>query len=135
VLFAIIAAVAASPCQAEPPTQAGLLLAEQHWVAALEARDVRALDCLLAPGFTDTNWRGARIGRDAVLSALPQRLPSTLQLSALEAEIHGPIGIVHGVNTQSAPDGTVIGKVRFTDIFLRDGEQWRALSAQETVIR
>ena len=130
--FALVTA-AVSDCPLEPPTIQGLILAEQRWVAALEARDVRALECRLAPGFTDSNWRGDLVRRGAILAALPNRPASKLALSELAAEVHGDVGIVHGINTQTA-DGKTIGRVRFTDVFVRAGGRWQALSAQETPI-
>ena len=112
----------------------GLILAEQRWVAALEVRDVRALECRLAPGFTDSNWRGDLVRRAAVLAALPNRPSSKLALSELAAEVFGAVGIVHGVNSQISASGRVVGRVRFTDVFVRVGGRWQALSAQETLI-
>lgn len=109
-------------------------MAENRWVAALEHREVRALECRLAPGFTDSNWRGDLVRRAAVLAALPNRPASKLTLSELAAEVHGGIGIVHGINTQTGPDGKTIGRVRFTDVFVRAGGRWQALSAQEMLI-
>lgn len=134
-MLSLLLAAAASACTlSEPPTPAGLRLAENRWVAALEARDGRALACRLAPDFTDSTWRGDLVRRAAVLAALPSRPPSRLALSELAAEVHGGVGIVHGVNTQTSADGKTIGRVRFTDVFVRAGGRWQALSAQETPI-
>lgn len=133
--LALLTSVAPACSQAEPATPQGLLLAERRWVAALETRDVRNLGCRLAPGFTDTAWQGKLFGRAAVLAALPHRPDSKLVLSELTAEVHGRIGIVHGVNTQIGPDGKAAGKVRFTDVFVRRDGRWQALSAQETPMR
>jgi hypothetical protein len=132
-LLALAGAAASSCALSEPPTPEGLILAENRWVAALEMRDQAALDCRLAPGFTDSNWRGELVGRAAVLTALPNRPPSTLVLSELVVEVHSRFGIVHGINTQRA-DGKIVGRVRFTDVFVRSGGGWRALAAQETVV-
>lgn len=129
------AAGAASACAvSEPVNGDGLVLAENRWVAALEARDVQALECRLARGFTDSNWRGDLVRRAAVLAGLPSRPPSQLTLSELTVEVRGKVGIVRGVNTQTSAGGTIIGRVRFTDVFVRGGGRWQALSAQETLI-
>ena len=73
--------------------------------------------------------------REAALATLPNRPPSRLVLSAMAAEVHGRIGIVRGINTQTRLDGTVIGKVRFTDVFVRHHGMWQALAAQETPLQ
>jgi hypothetical protein len=130
-----VAVGTASVCAfSEPPTPEGLLLAESRWVSALQQREVEALACRLAVGFTDSNWRGDLVGRAAILAALPNRPASKLALSDLTAEVHGGVGIVHGVNTQIGADGKTIGRVRFTDVFVRASGRWQALSAQETLI-
>ncbi len=124
-----------SSCRlSEADSPSGLILAEQRWVAALESRNVAALHCRLAPDFVDTNWRGELVTRNAVIAALPNRPPSRLVLSDVQANVHGRIGIVRGINTQTALDGSVLGRVRFTDVFVRKLDGWQALSAQETVI-
>jgi len=132
----MIAALAlAAACAAhEPKTPAGALAAEQRWVAAIEARDVAALACLLDADFADTNWRGQRIARAAVLANLPHRPDSTLTLDQLDARVIGDVAIVQGRNRQTGPDGKFMGAVRFTDTFVWRAGAWHALSAQETVI-
>jgi hypothetical protein len=134
VLLAVAARATSACALSEPPTPDGLLLAESRWVSALQERDVGALACRLAQGFTDTTWRGELVGRATVLTALPRRGPSRLKLDDLTAEVRGDFGLVHGVNAQTSPDGKVTGRVRFTDVFVRAGGRWQALSAQETLI-
>lgn len=130
----LLAALATASCPAEPRTPAGLRLAEDRWVAALEARDGAALACRLAPDFADNNWQGMIVSRDTMLSRLPQRPPSTLRLTDVTVRIEGATGIVRGLNTQVAPDGKVVGRVRFTDIFVWRAGRWQAIAAQETLV-
>lgn len=129
----LLAALAVS-CPTEPRSEAGLRQAEERWVAALEGGDGAALACRLAPDFADNNWQGRIVRRDDMLARLPQRPPSRLQLSEITVRIDGTTGIVRGLNTQVAPDGTIIGRVRFTDIFVWRGSRWQAIAAQETVV-
>ncbi|HEU4961749.1 MAG TPA: nuclear transport factor 2 family protein [Sphingomonas sp.] len=118
-----------------PKTADGALAAERYWVAAIERRDAGALDCLLASGFTDFNWRGHVIGRAAMLDGFAAKPRVTLALDDLSVDLDGNLAVVRGRNRQTGPDGTPAGAVRFTDVFVyRDGA-WRALRAQETVIR
>jgi hypothetical protein len=130
-----LALAAASPCATEPATADGLRAAEAGWVAAIEARDVARLACRLGLGLVDTDWQGRLRSRDDMLSALPGRADSKLTLTDITLRIEGQTGIVHGLNTQTKPDGQVVGSVRFTDIFLYREHRWQAISAQETVVR
>jgi hypothetical protein len=123
-----------SGCASHPATTEGVLATEHAWVRAIEARDTRALSCILAPDFSDTNWRGEVLARDVVLARLPSRPPSHLKLSELSVFRDGRFAIVRGTNTQSGPGGGNSASVRFTDVFIYRGGAWRAVSAQETLI-
>ena len=118
-----------------PPTAAGALAAERHWVAAIERRDAAALGCVLGDSFTDINWRGKLVTRVQMLDGFAAKPKVTLTLDQLTTDVSGDMAVVRGRNRQAGPDGKPTGAVRFTDIFVyRDGA-WRALRAQETVIR
>jgi ketosteroid isomerase-like protein len=133
-LLSAIALMTAA-CPESPRTAAGALATEKAWVAAIEARDVAALSCILDPAFADNDWRGERVARADVLEKLPHRSPSELHLSDLQVTVRGDMAMVRGVNRQATPDGKTTGAVRFTDIFVyRDGS-WRAVAAQETLIQ
>ena len=121
-------------CPRHSMTSTGVLATEHEWVRALEARDSRALSCILANDFADTNWRGELAPRSAVLGRLSSRPPSRLKLTDLTVSQNDQLAIVRGINTQVAPDGRNAGSVRFTDVFVYLGGAWRAISAQETLI-
>lgn len=130
----LLAALAAATCPAEPRTAGGLRQAEDRWVAALEARDGAALGCRLAADFADNNWQGLVVSRDDMLARLPTRPPSRLRLTDVTVRIEGTTGVVRGLNAQIATDGKVVGRVRFTDIFVWRAGRWQAIAAQETLV-
>ncbi|MGN6149508.1 MAG: hypothetical protein ACTHPD_13290, partial [Rhizomicrobium sp.] len=58
-----------------------------------------------------------------------------IKLSNVKVALSGDRAIVRGVNMATKPDGSLLGRIRFEDIFqYRDG-MWRALTAQETLMR
>jgi hypothetical protein len=128
------AASAAVACPTWPPTEAGVLATEKAWVAALEKRDTRSLNCILAPDFADTSWRGELIPKAQVMKALPNRPASTLTLTDLQAKLIGNVAMVRGVNAQTA-NGKAVGSVRFVDVFVYRSRRWQAISAQESLIQ
>jgi hypothetical protein len=133
-LAALAATSAVASCPSAPRTAAGVVATEHRWVAALEHRDSAALECILAPRFTDTSWRGEQISRAQVMKALPTRPASTLDLTELRPMLIGDVATVRGVNTQRS-GSHVIGSVRFVDLFVYRSGRWQAVSAQETPIR
>jgi hypothetical protein len=139
ILLAAMTLAASAPrttlgCPSHPPTSEGVLATEHAWVRALEMRDSRALSCILASEFSDTNWRGEIVSRNEALARLQSRPPSTLKLSDLSVFRQGRFAVVRGMNSQTGPDGRSAGSVRFTDVFVYRAGAWRAIAAQETVI-
>jgi hypothetical protein len=134
-LSAIVAfpAAAKASCATQPLTADGAMAAEQAWVAAIEHRDTPALLCLLDPSFIDSNWKGRLVGRSEILSNVTSRPRPTLHLSQLDVTIHGQVAVVRGLNSQAGGAGS--GSVRFTDVFVYRDRRWRAVAAQETVVR
>lgn len=132
ILLLLAITSSAAGCRTEPRTAAGVEVVEQRWVTALEQRDATALDCILDPSFADTSWRGQLISKAEVLSALPKRPASTLELSALQPKLIGDVAIMRGINTQRSR-GKRVGSVRFVDVFVYRSGRWQAVSAQETV--
>jgi ketosteroid isomerase-like protein len=138
-LFALVAVAPASrsvaaTCPRQPRTAAGVLAAEHAWVKAIEHRNVAALSCTLDRTFADSDWRGGRVPRAEMLERLPQHPPAQLHLSEVQVTVAGAMAMVRGINTQTAGDGTTVGSVRFTDLFVYRDDAWRAIAAQETLI-
>jgi hypothetical protein len=140
-LLAFLFAAASSPALADcstlhqPRNAAGVMAAENAWVHALTTKDAKALSCILAPGFMDMAWNGELHARAEILAGLPKRPANGIKLSAVKIELTGDRAIARGVNTATKPDGSLLGRVKFEDIFqYRDG-MWRALTAQETLLR
>jgi len=131
----LLAAAVAHCTLSTPRTPAGVLAAERYWVGAIEHRDAAALDCLLAAGFTDFNWQGRVVTRAEMLDGFAAKPRVTLKLDDLSTDVIGNMAVVRGRNAQTGPDGKPMGAVRFTDVFVYRAGAWRALRAQETVIR
>ena len=126
---------AAVDCPRQPQSERGVLATEDLWVKALRTRDANLLGCILAPGFADMAWNGELNTREDVLKALPARPANGIKLSDVKVTLSDSHAIVRGLNTATKPDGTLLGRVRFEDMFVyRDGF-WRALTAQETPVR
>lgn len=142
-LVAALVAAASFPAHAavdcaalrQPRSAPGVIATENAWVKALTTRDGKALSCILAPGFMDMAWNGALNSRAEVLAWLPKRANNGIKLSNMKVTLSGDRAIARGVNMARKPGGGLIGRVKFEDIFqYRDG-MWRALTAQETLLR
>jgi ketosteroid isomerase-like protein len=112
-----------------------LLEMESRWVTALDRRDPKALDCLLAEEFVDSDAIGQLRSRQQVLDAVPNRKTYAQHLEDLRVSLYGDVGIVHGVNRVTDKDGKEVARVRFTDVFRYTNGQWRAVSGHETMVQ
>lgn len=112
-----------------------LLDFEHRWIDALLHKDVRILDGLLADDFVDNAYNGNFYTKKEILARLAQGGPTfpSLGLEETRVRVYEDVGIVTGVNVVKTDGGPV--RVRFTDVFRREGCGWRAVSAQETVIQ
>lgn len=121
-----------------PPRQGAdqaLLDFEHRWVDALLHKDTRTLDGLLADDFLDNAYNGNVYAKKEILARIAQGGPTfpSLGLEETRVRVYGNVGVVTGVNVVKTDGGPV--RVRFTDVFRREGCGWRAVSAQETVIQ
>lgn len=135
---AAILLAASSPARPRTPVRdpEALLRVESRWVDALERRDASAVAVILADDFLDATYKGELRTKDEALAALRSaaRADASQRLSDLRARIYGDAGIVTGINTVTARDGSFSVRVRFTDVFVLHGGRWQAVSAQETLV-
>ena len=106
---------------------------EQQWLDHALKHDDQWVAALLLDDFQDVSWQGQLRSKADVLAAGAAPVTSTQTLSDLKARVHGDMGVVTGINTTEAADKSFTVKVRFTDVFVKLGDRWRALSAQETI--
>jgi len=139
-VFALLALAAASsrpdPCAATtlPLSDAGALAIEHVWIRAITARDSSTLACVLAPDFVDTSWRGTLRRRAAVLAALHAPIILAQRYDDWSVQRFDRTAVVRGRNTISDASGTVVARLRFTDIFRWHDGHWQAEAAEETQV-
>lgn len=131
--FSLLVALFTSlPAAADDSRQ--LLDLEQRWLTAGMQRDIPALKEILADDFVDVTYKGGlRDKADHLVSSLaPSKSKQTLE--ELKVRLYGDTGIVNGLNVVVTADGAATYKIRFTDVFVKRGGRWRAVSAQETPV-
>jgi uncharacterized protein (TIGR02246 family) len=139
VLSLLCGSLAGAQTRSAPvPEEKAVRDAEARWVDALEHRDGAALQALLDEDFVDVTWKGEVRDRGAAIAALsaPGRPAMTQSLQDLRVRFAVPaVAIVTGVNAVSSESPEFSARIRFTDVFVKRGGAWRALSAQETLER
>jgi hypothetical protein len=116
----------------QPKDQATLVQIEHVWLRAAEQHDVAALGCILADEYEEADFAGSLIDRSAMLASAAKPGRGHTELLDLHARLYGDFAYVRGVGVTKSDDEKVIGKNRFTDIFVyRDG-RWQCVAGHES---
>ncbi len=117
----------------QEPAKAQVLARESLWVHAVASHDPRTLSAILDDGFVHINYQGHAEGKAAMLARIHSRVPFEQHTSGQSVTLEGPVAIVHGLNT-IAENGRVILMLCYTDVYVKRGATWKAISAQETAV-
>ena len=131
--LALLAIVFAAGCTTTMSPASDFKDLETRWVAAAQAHDTATLNELLDDSFLDTTFRGTTRTKHDVLAGHPAGgAYKSIRLDELNVRRYGSTVIVTGVNVLQGPTGDTV-RVRFTDVFSKSGNAWRAVAAQETL--
>ncbi|MGE5625460.1 MAG: nuclear transport factor 2 family protein [Bacillota bacterium] len=130
--LSLAATVLAAPANAATGDEQTLLTLEQRWLTAGEQRDIPALKEILVDDFLHTTYLGTLRDKADHLKSTLAPAKSRQTLDDLKVRLYGDTGIVTGENVITAQDGSYVYKLRFTDVFVKRGGRWQAVSAQET---
>jgi ketosteroid isomerase-like protein len=139
----ILPLLAYSLCAQRAPSQREvrrtLINLENRWAAALSEGDAKALNSILSQEFVDTDEDGNQTTRRGVLAALKSgsMKMSSMRFSEVQVHAYGDTAVVTGLVTQSGAyrGQTVVPRIAFTDTFVRQNGQWRAVASHRSAIR
>lgn len=136
-LLIAAAALLGFACASAPPSASFFIDLEHRWIEALAKHDVAALDRLLDDSFIDSTFRGGvRTKHDILTGPSAGAGYHSIRLDDVVVRPYGGrTVIVTGVNVLEGSTASDVARIRFTDVFVRFGDEWRAVSAQETLER
>jgi ketosteroid isomerase-like protein len=104
----------------------------RDYIASVQNGDVHRFDEILAAEFYCSNPDGTFIDRTGFLeqTARPVTI-SGLQAHDVLIRRFGDTAIIHGRTSYTAPDGRQ-ATGRYTDVWVRQGDTWKAVSAHVT---
>lgn len=107
----------------------------RDYINAVQNGDVRRFDEILAADFYCSNPDGTLADRAAFLAQTARPVTiRDLRAHAVLIRRFGDVAIIHARTEYTLPDGRQ-GVGRYTDVWVRQGEQWRAVSAHVTRAR
>ena len=109
-----------------------LRMLNSDYIDAVQNGDVRRFNEILAGDFFCSNPDGTLIDRAAFLeqTARPVTIKH-LHADDVLIRLFGDIAIIHARTTYTLPNGSQ-GSGRYTDVWARQGDSWRAISAHVT---
>jgi hypothetical protein len=105
--------------------------------AGLAARDSATLVGILAPDFVHPVASGDFLTRAQHIAWVVAHPPDTTiarRLADMRVRLYGTTAVVTGTVIRSR-DGAEVGRNVFTDVFVKRAGRWRAVSAEETLVR
>jgi len=115
-----------------------ILALETAWNHAEQAKDVAALDQLLAPEIVYIDYDGSLLNKEGFLASIKSEGLSPAQIvnETQRAVVFGDCAIVTGIYREK---GTSNGKPysrrgRFTDTWVKINNTWRCVASQSTLI-
>ena len=131
-------AIAGAPAAAEEDKR-DLLTLEQEWNDAVVARDVKALDRILADDFLLIWIDGSISRKPAMLTGASARKVEIdpFRTEDVEVRLYGDVAILTGRFRQTVRLGekSETNSFSYTDVYRREAGRWRAVSAHASRIK
>jgi ketosteroid isomerase-like protein len=106
---------------------------EQRLATAWQKQDCSAWGAMLAPDWSVIHITGDVITKDKALEMCraPRSGNETVAIEDVAVRVFGDAAVVTGRTTASAGPGSKV-VLRFTDVFIRGGGQWRVVASHAT---
>ncbi len=134
----VVAAISASG-QGNTSDEGGRILAlETAWGHAIEAKDTKALDMLLASTFVGVEIDGSMSNKSEFLagSKAPDYQPSQAVNEQTNVQVYGNAAVVVGIfRVKGMEKGKpYVHRERFTDTWIKQNQTWQCVASQATLI-
>lgn len=123
----------------DTPDATRLRAIQQELAAAWIARDRRTIERLIAPDWQVTHVAGQRLTRPDVFRDMFEsdaNVMASMTVDEVDVRVFGDSAVVTGrTRAQGAQAGVPYNvTLRFTDVFVRRGDQWQAVASHATLI-
>jgi ketosteroid isomerase-like protein len=104
----------------------------RDYIRSVQNGDVRRFDEILAADFRCSNPDGSLVDRSGFLAQTARPVTiSNLAAHDVEIRLFGDVAIIHARTSYTMADGHP-GAGRYTDVWVRQNGEWRAVSAHVT---
>ena len=111
---------------------------ENAWNHAIESKDTKALDMLLASTFIAVEIDGSISSKSEFLASIkdPEYKPSQAVNEQINVQVYGDAAIVVGIfRIKGIEKGKpYVHRERFTDTWIKHGQTWQCVASHSTLI-
>jgi len=140
-IFAVLLALAAISAsgQSNASDEGGRVLAlETAWGHAIEEKNTRALDMILASTFVAVEIDGSMSNKAEFLASIkaPEYQPSQAVNEQVNVQVYGNAAVVVGIfRVKGMEKGKpYVHRERFTDTWIKQNNTWQCVASQATLI-
>jgi ketosteroid isomerase-like protein len=135
----VILACSATSAQNAAKDEGGRVLGlENAWNHAIEAKDTKALDMLLASTFVAVEIDGSISSKSEFLASIkdPEYKPSQAVNEQVNVQVYGDAAIVVGIfRIKGVEKGRpYVHRERFTDTWIKHDQTWQCVASHATLI-
>jgi ketosteroid isomerase-like protein len=135
----LVAAAITASGQGNASDEGGRVLAlEKAWNHALEVKDSKALDMLLATTFVDIDIDGSIESKSEFLAGIvaPSYQPSQAVTEQASVQVYGNAAVVVGIfRIKGTENGKpYVHRERFSDTWIKQNQTWQCVASQSTLI-
>jgi len=117
---------------------AHILALDNSWNRALESKDIKALDMLLADTLVSVDIDGSMQSKSAFLASIkaPEYQPSQAVTEQSKVQMYGDAAVVVGIfRVKGMEKGKpYVHRERFTDTWIKQNNTWQCVASQATLI-
>jgi ketosteroid isomerase-like protein len=136
-----LALLTSTPGLAQPSAKedaARIIALEHAWNRAIEGKDTKALDQLLAPTFVAVGTDGSLTRKGEFLAGIkaPSYQPAEAFYEDIRAEVYGDTAVTFGIFRiwEIQKGKRITQRQRFIDTWIRKGQTWQCVASQVTLI-
>ena len=136
--LALLTSTAALAQSSAKEDAARIIALEHAWNRAIEAKDTKALDQLLAPTFVAVDTDGSLTRKGEFLAGIkaPSYQPAEAFYEDIRAEVYGDTAVTVGIfRIREIQKGKrITQRQRFIDTWIRKGQTWQCVASQVTLM-
>jgi ketosteroid isomerase-like protein len=121
-----------------PADESRILTLELAWNHAVQEKDAKALEMLIAPEMVYIEYDGTLMNRAEYLASVTSRSVNAEQIlcESMTVHLYGPVALVSGVYREAGVKNgkPYLHRERFTDTWVLRAGNWLCVASQSTLI-